>query len=569
MLRGMRLRRLWAGVNERLLLLSIASGLLFFAGATVYFELASSAAKKAEREAIAEKSSLFRKILNLKDESYKVLINEWTYWDEMVSFVAKPDTQFAESTFREPSNKYGISCVCVFDKSWKPVYESEVNEGESDIPTQELVDILRTKLRPGSPFTNFHLMSHGRLIDIRAAAIHKGNDQARKGPSFGYLVSTRVLSQKALANLGELTHATADVARVGERQHLARAGTYLVSIPIVDNTDKTIANLHLHVEDDKVYAALNSAQKSATIFGLFLLVIWAGFIGLIRRWIVGPVDRIASCLQNGDVAGLENMSREVSEIGNLAESAKAKLEQREELEAMNADLSNLAEQLALKTGLLSDMNMALENKVQERTLELQRAVDSTILGWSIAMDARDEETAGHTQRVAAMAKRLGQAIGLSDRDHRRLYFGSLLHDIGKIGIPDSILLKEGKLTDDEYAIMKKHPEYAFEMLKPIPFLADCLDIPLHHHERWDGNGYPHKLSGTEIPLLARVFAVADVWDALRSDRPYRSAWSEEQTRQHIERSSGTHLDPTVVEAFLSLEPMPHPSDERFKDNRAA
>ncbi|MBL8066650.1 MAG: hypothetical protein JNM34_12465, partial [Chthonomonadaceae bacterium] len=123
----MRIRRLWAGVNERLLLLSIASGLLFFAGATVYFELASAAAKKAEREAIAEKSSLFRKILNLKDESYKVLINEWTYWDEMVSFVAKPDTQFAESTFREPSNKYGISCVCVFDKSWKPVYESEVN----------------------------------------------------------------------------------------------------------------------------------------------------------------------------------------------------------------------------------------------------------------------------------------------------------------------------------------------------------------------------------------------------------------------------------------------------------
>ncbi|MBL8064607.1 MAG: HD-GYP domain-containing protein, partial [Chthonomonadaceae bacterium] len=182
---------------------------------------------------------------------------------------------------------------------------------------------------------------------------------------------------------------------------------------------------------------------------------------------------------------------------------------------------------------------------------------------------RDSDTDTHNYRVTFYAVALAEAMCVPEAEISDLVVGAFLHDVGKIGIPDSILLKEGKLTDDEYAIMKKHPEFAFEMLKPIPFLADCLDIPLHHHERWDGNGYPHKLSGTEIPLLARVFAVADVWDALRSDRPYRSAWSEEQTRQHIERSSGTHLDPTVVEAFLSLEPMPHPSDERFKDNRAA
>src|SRR6266536_302243 len=130
--------------------------------------------------------------------------------------------------------------------------------------------------------------------------------------------------------------------------------------------------------------------------------------------------------------------------------------------------------------------------------------------------------------------------------------GALLHDIGKMGIPDNILLKPGPLTDDEWVIMRKHPVYAYEMLAPIAYLQPALDIPYCHHEKWDGSGYPRGLKGEEIPLAARVFAVVDVWDALRSNRPYRQSWSEEKVCEHIRSLRGTHFDPVVVDVFLRM-----------------
>jgi HD-GYP domain-containing protein (c-di-GMP phosphodiesterase class II) len=134
--------------------------------------------------------------------------------------------------------------------------------------------------------------------------------------------------------------------------------------------------------------------------------------------------------------------------------------------------------------------------------------------------------------------------------------GVLLHDIGKMGIPDTILLKVDPLTPEEWSIMRRHPEYAHELLSPISFLRPALDIPYCHHEKWDGTGYPRGLKGEEIPLAARIFALVDIWEALRSDRPYRRAWSEEQTLEHIRSLAGTHLDPQVVAAFLKLQPLP-------------
>jgi HD-GYP domain-containing protein (c-di-GMP phosphodiesterase class II) len=131
--------------------------------------------------------------------------------------------------------------------------------------------------------------------------------------------------------------------------------------------------------------------------------------------------------------------------------------------------------------------------------------------------------------------------------------GALLHDIGKMGIPDAILLKPGPLTDDEWEIMRLHPVYAYELLSPIPFLASALDIPYCHHEKWDGTGYPQGLKGEQIPVAARIFAVVDVWDALRSDRPYRAAWPEERVIEHIRTLSGSHFDPRAVDAFLRLK----------------
>lgn len=184
---------------------------------------------------------------------------------------------------------------------------------------------------------------------------------------------------------------------------------------------------------------------------------------------------------------------------------------------------------------------------------LLAAYDATIAGWSRAMDLRDQETEGHTRRVTEMTIQLARMINTFSEDELvHVRRGALLHDMGKLGVPDSILLKPGSLTPEEWAIMRKHPQLAYEMLSPIPYLAPALEIPYCHHEKWDGSGYPRGLRGEEIPLAARVFAVADVWDALTSDRPYRPAWSRQKALDFIRAQAGAHFEPRIVTAFLAL-----------------
>jgi putative two-component system response regulator len=180
------------------------------------------------------------------------------------------------------------------------------------------------------------------------------------------------------------------------------------------------------------------------------------------------------------------------------------------------------------------------------------AYDATIEGWSRALDLRDRETEGHTLRVTAMTLALARRMGIPEGDLVHVRRGALLHDIGKLGVPDQILHKPAPLTDEEWVVMRRHPEYARELLEPIDFLRPALAIPLCHHERWDGQGYPRGLRGEEIPLVARLFAVVDIWDALRSDRPYRRAWTHAQAEAHLREIAGTHLDPAAVAAFLAL-----------------
>ena len=178
-------------------------------------------------------------------------------------------------------------------------------------------------------------------------------------------------------------------------------------------------------------------------------------------------------------------------------------------------------------------NVQLFDSLQRSNDELALAYDATIEGWSHALDLRDKETEGHTQRVTEMTVKLARRFGIPEKELVQVRWGALLHDIGKMGVPDGILLKPGPLTDEEWVVMKKHPAFAYEMLSPIRYLQLALDIPYCHHEKWDGTGYPRGLKGEQIPLAARIFAVVDVWDALTSDRPYRQAWSEEKARQHI------------------------------------
>ncbi len=193
-----------------------------------------------------------------------------------------------------------------------------------------------------------------------------------------------------------------------------------------------------------------------------------------------------------------------------------------------------------------------EERVHALNGELTQAYDSTIEGWSRALDYRDHETEGHSRRVTELTLRLARAVGMEEDELVHVRRGALLHDIGKMGIPDRVLLKPGPLDDGEWAIMRRHPTLAHEMLSPVAFLRDALDIPHGHHEKWDGTGYPRGLAGEAIPLAARLFAVVDVWDALRSDRPYRRAWTVARTLDHVRDLSGTHFDPAAVRVFLAL-----------------
>ncbi|HWS23769.1 MAG TPA: HD domain-containing phosphohydrolase [Anaerolineales bacterium] len=188
-------------------------------------------------------------------------------------------------------------------------------------------------------------------------------------------------------------------------------------------------------------------------------------------------------------------------------------------------------------------------KLEVLHTELLVAYEQTIEGWSAAMDLRDKETEGHTQRVTEMVMELAGEYQFSEDELTQIRLGSLLHDIGKLGIPDSILLKDGPLSADEWIIMRKHPVYAYDWLSKIGYLRFAKQIPFSHHEKWDGTGYPQGLKGEEIPLIARLFAVVDVWDALTSDRPYRAALPPEKAWEYIKSNAGSHFDPHVVELF--------------------
>ncbi len=193
-----------------------------------------------------------------------------------------------------------------------------------------------------------------------------------------------------------------------------------------------------------------------------------------------------------------------------------------------------------------------ESIERDRQNALKRDYNNTLAGWSRALEIRDKETEGHSRRVTELTLQLARACGLQDADMEYVYQGALLHDIGKMAIPDRILLKKGFLDDEEWEVMRTHPKLAYDMLSSISFLEKALVIPAYHHEWWNGGGYPFGLKGEQIPLPARIFAVVDVWDALLSDRPYRKAWPKEEVIKYFHEQAGQQFDPKIVERFLEL-----------------
>jgi len=217
----------------------------------------------------------------------------------------------------------------------------------------------------------------------------------------------------------------------------------------------------------------------------------------------------------------------------------------------NAEWMQFLQTLAGQAAIAID-NAQLFDHLQRSNQEVTQAYDTTLEGWARALELRDRETEGHTRRVTELTMQLARYMGISDDDLVNMYRGVLLHDIGKMGVPDQILRKTGPLIETEWVEMRKHPEYAFNLLAPIPYLRPALDIPYCHHEHWDGSGYPRGLKGEQIPLAARIFSIVDIWDALLSDRPYRKAWPQEKVVQYLKDISGKDLDPKVVTAFLRM-----------------
>lgn len=208
-------------------------------------------------------------------------------------------------------------------------------------------------------------------------------------------------------------------------------------------------------------------------------------------------------------------------------------------------LSILANQTAIAVN-----NSQLYFSLQRTNVELENSINATIEGWVNTLDLRDKETEGHSQRVTEITVKIAQLLGYTNGELTAIQRGALLHDIGKVGIPDVVLLKKTPLTTAEWETMKMHPIYAYQVLSKSIHLRNVVDIPYCHHEKWDGTGYPRGLKGAEIPMAARIFAIVDQWDALTSDRPYRKAWSEAKTLHHIKELKNVHFDPYIVQIFM-------------------
>lgn len=320
----------------------------------------------------------------------------------------------------------------------------------------------------------------------------------------------------------------------------------------VDAADVLLLNPHMRVLD---YAASRGFRTEALRHTHLRLGDGHAGRAALERTVV-RIDSLSDA--PGDLQRAPQLGAEGFRV-YLAAPLVAKGEVKGVLELFHrSDLQSSKEWMSFLEALAGQAAIALDNAslfngLQRANLELMLAYDTTLEGWSRALDLRDRETEGHTQRVTDLTLRLAERMGVPDAHLAHIRRGALLHDIGKMGIPDAILHKPGPLTDEEWAIMRRHPVYARDLLAAIPYLRPALDIPYGHHEKWDGSGYPEGLRGERIPLSARIFAPCDVWDALTSDRPYRKAWSPEQARAYIREQAGKHFDPAVAETFLALE----------------
>lgn len=378
------------------------------------------------------------------------------------------------------------------------------------------------------PLRTFYQRTPAGIVATTTAVI------AVKGKPVGTMAVVRPWSRAALDRLARLTGTRVEIidrAKRDARSSEKAQDRFNWFEELRDAKHRPIAYRHFSANSAVVAQYRISILRTQT----FIVLLVAAFLGALGTFLgayVGrPLREMRGAISEGTTERIQHLLEDTTEIGEQARVIESWITVRNEL---------------------VNTNEWLEREVRDRMRELSDAYLSTIRALVTALEYRDQETKGHCERVTDMAETLGRALRLSEIEVDDLRRGALLHDIGKIAIPDTVLLKPGALTVPERAMMETHAEIGYDMLREIRFLDRALDIPKCHHEKWDGTGYPQGLAGEDIPLAARIFALVDVWDALSSTRPYRKAWPPEKVREHIISLSGTHFDPVVVAAFERL-----------------
>lgn len=530
--------------NTKILYLFMILSTVFLVGTFLWHSNEARKASETAQIAAKEHAELIKQIQELQSTQLSSFIHDNHAWNDLSAKVQEASStpsvgdqaiKWFDQNVDSARALYRLDGVWVFSTEGKLIYSAgnrecrntlsklspyDVKRIFKDDPEQRIYDKYQTA--DGNRF--FLKSTSGPLVHFVGTKITGENSTNVTG----YMIAAQSWDQSFINQLGKRTDSDVQIDYKTNVSKDTESGTTAV---LRDNLGEPLGVIR-YASNSRLQAHL-SGLRDRTLYVLIIvsmLLISCTYVAIFK-WIGEPLKKISGALTGGDLTELGDIDKYGQEFDQIGSMITLFFMQRD---------------------ALTKSKEQLEIRVAERTKELRDAYDSTIEGWSRALEFRDQETEGHCRRVTTMTVRLASELGFNGEDLTNLRRGALLHDIGKMGIPDSILLKPGKLTPEERRVMEQHTIYAYQMLYPINFLRNCLEIPLYHHEKFDGTGYPYGLKGEQIPLPARLFAVIDVWDALRSDRPYRQAWPEDRVTQYLIENSGTHFDPDIVRAFLKI-----------------
>lgn len=508
--------------------LALVMSCLLVVGAVYAFKLWTDRLdRKLAYQYNVERSTLMSSVFQYQKKSYEKAITALTHWDDLATFAQNRNMGWVENL--NVTDSMELSGLWVFDADQSLIYRKVDSHKWPKKPASPPLSI-----NPDAPkhVSIYYVLTPKGVQSIIAGRIYSQNRARSNGKHSGYLAVAKLIDKPLLASLSSSTDSIVQVTTSGneKRDPYGGIGSYSMKLPLLGADKKPVAWLKFTTKSQHI-AQLRERQSANLLYtSLCLLFLVLGFGLFLRQFVAVPKKELSEALKSGDSRALAKhigSNEDMRDIVTLVEA-----------HSKNHNLANI--------------NEALEKIVYRRTQELENSYGELLEALVAALELRDQETEGHSRRVTELTVILAQRIGFTPEELVHIRRGALLHDIGKIGIPDAILLKCGPLNPLEREIICKHPEFAQDILQNIEFIKPAMEIPLCHHEKWDGTGYPRGLKGEEIPLSARIFSIIDVWDALSSDRPYRKAWPQAQVRSELERMSGTHFDPRVVAMMLCL-----------------